>query len=1320
MTPNPRIDYQKILVDAACPPPFGPAITEELRKLGYEGNFPDLDCPNQEVHDVLAAVSLAVSSMHEIDKTLRPEERRRRKEIADLRDPTTATLACALPEKVFRPGDSIQQWVAFMEVVAGVGVPNNLSLYERTGLNLASNPLLGVAPELVTMAMRQTRNHILNQVGGFVKIFPDDDARGMVDHFEKEAEHTGVGYELNLVTESARTQLEADQNIRWYQSRILADAKRLAIKPTAIVPFSDSPIAKPSTKKKLARALAQVLETADEISDGSDDDVAITVDSEGSPIIDMVRDAVIMAGQEFPQVKLQLAMQAIVPDTETLLLDPMLAAAKKRVEDQKGRPLGTRLVCGANEQTENLLSSVMGWGSSALTGSRPDTHANYMRLRDRMIDPLKDGKFVLTIASMNLVTIMHSLIGLAKAGVFASKNGGFVDFGMLEGMTGQEVFRYLRQKYNVKGHKYTPVISLSKVVELFKYYLRRIKELGGGEGDDCDFVNYLGVMAGDGMDSPRFARTQVKNGILAAVQRYRKTEYPLNPGILPYRGKYEPVVKPVSLRDYRPVPQMAPGSEEDGGWIDRRIENLNARTDADAVKIPIEFHSDALVNIGLAPRGRLRELKKLKGPTRPDLVLAKYETATYADVDEAFRVASEDLRGWSTASPEARRRVLSNVVDVMRRHREPMVEGLMGNIGKSVAEADAEVNEAMDFANLAVLHMEEILKRPWLKPKTDGDGVALVICPKNFPQAIPAAHILGRLMAGYRVIVKPSGGEDEESVLATYEMVKCFHAAGVPKEALIFLPCDNTTAIYMANKAERGGFTGSTTTARRIRENNPKIDIIAETGGRNFIIVDSTVDLKEVATSILMSICGFAGQKCSKPIAIIATKDVDIEELKMHLAMQWEEMLVGTAITRHVDVTPLSKKHEPGDPLYEKAMKCLPGESWLKARVALGIQDIFGDEVFKTFSAEPAKMGDPGIRFVSDGWNFDFSSLEEIFAPVATLVQIVGGVDDAVKIVNGVKGSLTGSLFSQNRLAIDYALQHWRTGNLYIRQKCTGALAHQGFGDGVGDSHEGAHGAKTGTLEWMFMNGSFEMAEGEHAQYEIVEEDETGLKEALQKLQSGLGEWETYAPDTAGQIESAIHAGYSYLYEYQRYFSQRRPAPYQTIGQYDWIESQSVGKVCYRFNRNDSLKNILGKIFAAVAGRNPLRISIPVNERENVKLLTLMEKLGGKFGEIFDNVEVVYEDDEQFVAAIKGNSQLPKEDKIAFVTYADRDNVPVDVFKAAAEASLYVETRAVTGDGRNDLVTQFRQQSYCWVTHNAGDTRYEDTIGKNHPEWAPY
>ena len=664
--------------------------------------------------------------------------------------------------------------------------------------------------------------------------------------------------------------------------------------------------------------------------------------------------------------------------------------------------------------------------------------------------------------------------------------------------------------------------------------------------------------------------------------------------------------------------------------------------------------------------------------------------------------------------------VLSNVVDVMRRRREPMVEALMGNIGKSITEADAEVNEAMDFANLATLHMEEILKRPWLKPKTEGDGVALVICPKNFPQAIPAAHILGRLMAGYRVIVKPSGGEDEETVLATYEMVKCFHAAGVPKEALIFLPCDNTTAVYMANKAERGGFTGSTTTARRIRENNPKIDIIAETGGRNFIIVDSTVELKEVATSILMSICGFGGQKCSKPIAIIATKDVDIMELKMHLVMQLNEMLVDTALTKHVDVTPLSKKHEPGDPLYEKAMNCLPGESWLNVAVATGVKDVFQREIVRTFSGKPAKMGDPGIRFVKDGANFDFSSLEEIFAPVATLVQIDGGVDDAVEIVNGVKGSLTGSLFSQNRLAIDYALQHWRTGNLYVRQKCTGALAHQGFGDGVGDSHEGAHGAKTGTLEWMFMNGSFEMIDYEHAKYEIVEEDETGLKDALQKLESSLGDWAVYAPDTAAQIEAAVHAGYSYLYEYQRYFSQRRPAPYQTIGQYDWIESQSVGKVCYRFNRNDSLKNILGKIFAAVAGRNPLRISVPVNEKENVKLLTLKEKLGGEFAEIFDNVEVVYEDDGQFVAAIEGNSQLPKEDKIAFVTYTDRDNVPMEVFKAAAGASLYIETRAVTGDGLNDLITQFRQQSYCWVTHNAGDTRYEDTINAKHPQCSPY
>lgn len=1309
MTPNPRIDYKTILVDVTCPPPLGLAIERELSDLGL-GNFPNLGTKHQDIHDALAAVSLAVSSMHEIDKTLTPDERRRRKEIAGLRDPDTAALACAMPEKVFRPKDSVQQWVAFMEVVAGIGVPKDLSLYEKAGLRLASSPLLGISPELVDLAMTQARKHILKQVGGFVRIFPDGDARAMVDYFEAQAEHTGVGYELNLVTESARTQIEADQNIRWYQSRILAGAKRISIKPTALVPFSDSPIAKQASKKKLKGALAKIFETADEISDGSDDDVAITIDSEGSPIVDMVRDAVIEASKEFPQVVVQIAMQAIVPDTERLLLDPFLEASKKRVEDQKGRPLGARLVCGANEQTEHLLASTMAWPRSALTASRPETHANYMRLLNRVVDPLKDGKFVLTIGSMNLITLMHSLIGLAKAGVFAAKNGGFVDFGMLEGMTGQEVFRYLRQKYNVKGHKYTPVITMDKVVELFKYYLRRIKELGGGEGEEDGFVNYLAVMAGDGVDSPKFARTQVRHGILEALRTYKSSAYPLRPGILPYRGKFEPEVKPTSLKTFRPVPQIAPGSEEDSMWIGERIANLAKRTDADAEKIKIE-----------QPGKVSRERKRLKGPTRPDLVLAKYELATLEDVDDAFEVARRDKEEWHyLTAPEGRLGVLADVVDVMRSRREILVEALMANIGKSVPEADAEVNEMMDFVNLACLHQQEILKRGWLWPQLEGDGVAVVICPKNFPQAIPAAHILGRLMAGYRVIVKPSGGEDEETVLATYEMVKCFHKAGVPKEALIFLPCDNRTAAYMTNKAERGGFTGSTATARKIREKNPDIDIIAETGGRNFIIVDSTVELKEVATAILMSICGFAGQKCSKPIAIIATKDVDIEELKKHLAMQLDEMLVSTALTRHVDVTPLSKNHKPGDPLWEKTMKCLPGEEWLSMDVDTGYKGDFGEPIARRYSANPPIMGHPGIRFIQDGKNFDFSKFEEIFAPVATLVQIDGGVDDAVDIVNGVKGSLTGSLFSQNRIAIDYALQHWETGNLYIRQKCTGALAHQGFGDGVGDSHEGAHGAKTGTLEWMFMNGSFKMLHGEHAKYEIVEKDETGLKDALEKLEAKLSIWQAYAPSSAPEIEAAIHAGYSYLYEQERYFSQRRPAPYQTLGQYDWIESHNVGKVCYRFDRNDTLRDILCKIFAAVAAGNPLRISVPVEEKANVKLLTLMDNLGGKFDEIFDNVEIVYENDEEFVAAINENDKLPKEDRIAFVTYADRDNVPFEVFQATAAKSLYVDTRNITGDGRHDLITQFRQQSYCWVTHTAGDDRYEETIRAKHPEWAPY
>jgi RHH-type transcriptional regulator, proline utilization regulon repressor / proline dehydrogenase / delta 1-pyrroline-5-carboxylate dehydrogenase len=1286
-------DVDALLADAARSRDLGTSVENAFSEAADSRRFSP-----EEIRRMRESVGLAMDVEHNLELTR--GERRRRRQLGNLENAQVSVMAGATPERIFRPGAPSDQWLALMEVLGGVGVPKDLSLYERAGLHIA-----GIGrkfPSRIPQIMKHARKHVLAQVGGFVEIFEDGSPQHIIGSLEAEYAETGIGYEANLVTESAKSEAEAKRNIRWLQGALRSGAKRLAIKPTCLVPYSNVAIATPSLRVKLRDAFCEIFQVAQEnpLADGQT--AIITIDSEHSDILRLVSDAFIIAARNFPKVRVQLVGQAYAKDTETLLLDPLMTASKQRVQDG-GVPLGMRLVGGANEKGEKQHVSAMGWSNLPIVGSRAATHANYMHLRSKMIDPIKDGDFTLTIASMNLITMTDSLIELARAGVLASQNGGFVSFSMLRGMTGQEIFRYLKKKYGVEGHEYIPVIPMAVIVELFKYYLRRIDELAtkdGGKG----ISNYLAPLCRYGVDSPEWAESQVQNGIIAAVAEHKATDYPLEPGVLPYRGDHEPVVEPKTLAEYSPIPHVAPGALEDSNWIDDMILDCEAR-EVNNKTVELQFNQ---------VRGdtERRALQELRGPTRPDLTLGWFEMATEKDVSEAMRIAREDRAGWEKKPADDRIDVVMKAVGEMRENRDILDKALIMNSGKSILEADGEVNEAMDFLNLSALQMKELLKRDNLEFTTEGDGVAVVICPKNFPMAIPLVHIIARLMAGYRVIVKPSGGKDEESTLATYEMVKCLWDAGVPKDALIFLPCNNDNAGELTKQAERVGYTGSTAIARKIHKENPKLDLLAETGGRNFVVVDSSADLKVVAHDMVKSVCGFGGQKCSKAIGLIATADVDMEELKAQLLMQLKMMVIANALVRRVDATPLSKKRGPGDPLYEATMNCLPGEEWLEELVASG--DFDGDEeIMELLSGEPAKMGDPGIRFIADAANFDFSSIEEIFAPIFTVTQIDGGVEEAVDKINGLAGGLTGALFSENRPAIAHALKHWKTGNLYINRGPTGAMGHQGFGDGVGDAHEGAHGAKTGTPEWLMMNGCVKRREGKYAKYEKVDvkKDETGLAAVLERL--GEGDW------VGGYYDPMIHAGWSCLYEYDRYFSQKRPAPYQTVGQYDWIESHKVGRVLLRVSDGDRPEEILGKIFAAVAARNPLRISVP-SSMEHV-IQSIEKDLEISLESDFNNVKIEYdESDIALEEFIKKNATLDEEERVAFVAFSKRDNVSRLVAKAAVDAGLYIDWRGVTGDGLNDMITQFRQQSFCWVYHTAGDTSYEDHLRDNGDEVVPY
>jgi RHH-type transcriptional regulator, proline utilization regulon repressor / proline dehydrogenase / delta 1-pyrroline-5-carboxylate dehydrogenase len=258
-------------------------------------------------------------------------------------------------------------------------------------------------------------------------------------------------------------------------------------------------------------------------------------------------------------------------------------------------------------------------------------------------------------------------------------------------------------------------------------------------------------------------------------------------------------------------------------------------------------------------------------PSRPGIVLAYCQLANVSDIERsiAFSKKTETTR-WDRDS-KYRDQIFSQVAMELKKARAELISYGLMNVGKSVLDLDAEVSEAIDFTDYyprALRSFREKFPYLQLNPK----GTVVVISPWNFPIAIPIGGMIAALAAGNRVILKPS----PLSILATYKAVKCLWSAGVPKEVLQFIPCEDVNAHLLTEdkKVDFVVFTGSTATADKVLASRPDCDLSAETGGKNVTIVTDSADKELAIKQVVDSAFGYNGQKCSATSLLILVKEV--------------------------------------------------------------------------------------------------------------------------------------------------------------------------------------------------------------------------------------------------------------------------------------------------------------------------------------------------------------------------------------------------------------------------------------------------------------
>jgi len=288
------------------------------------------------------------------------------------------------------------------------------------------------------------------------------------------------------------------------------------------------------------------------------------------------------------------------------------------------------------------------------------------------------------------------------------------------------------------------------------------------------------------------------------------------------------------------------------------------------------------------------ETVPIASPTDNEESVGRMVVADARAREQALAAAAAAHPDWDAKGGAARARTLRAMADTLEANRESLIGLMAREGGKTLGDGIAEVREAADFCRYYACCAEDQFEEPIALPGPTGErneltlegrGVFLTISPWNFPLAIFTGQIAAALGAGNSVIAKPA----EQTPLVAAEAVRLFHEAGVPPEVLHLLqgPGETVAGPLIADERIAGvAFTGSVETAKAIHRSlaareGPIVPLIAETGGQNAMIVDSTALPEQVTDDVMISAFASAGQRCSALRILCLQDDVADETLEM-------------------------------------------------------------------------------------------------------------------------------------------------------------------------------------------------------------------------------------------------------------------------------------------------------------------------------------------------------------------------------------------------------------------------------------------------------
>ncbi len=425
-----------------------------------------------------------------------------------------------------------------------------------------------------------------------------------------------------------------------------------------------------------------------------------------------------------------------------------------------------------------------------------------------------------------------------------------------------------------------------------------------------------------------------------------------------------------------------------------------------------------------APPSAEGPVREVRNPADQADVVGHVVEATAAEVDRALDRAEAAGPAWRATPPNERAALLLGAADLLEAEMPTLLGLIVREAGKSLPNAVAEVREAVDFLRYYAIEVRDGFANDTHRPL----GPVACISPWNFPLAIFTGQVAAALAAGNTVLAKPA----EETPLVAAAAVGILHRAGVPAEALQLLPGQGSVGAQLTGDARVCGvvFTGSTEVARLIQRqlagrtgaDGAPVPLIAETGGQNALIVDSSALAEQVVADVLMSAFDSAGQRCSALRVLCLQDDVADRVLTM-LRGALAELAVGNTDRLDVDIGPvISAEAQAGIMGHIAAMR------------AAG----------RPTHSLPLPQGCAKGSFVAPTLiELDrFSDLRrEVFGPVLHVVRFPrGGLDGLVDDINATGYGLTFGIHTRIDETVARVVARVGAGNVYVNRNLIGAV----------------------------------------------------------------------------------------------------------------------------------------------------------------------------------------------------------------------------------------------------------------------------------------